>query len=134
MSRRAIREQIFKLLFRVEFNEWEEMENQTRLFYADEDNITEEEQQAEVTEKLNQILDKLSTLDEMINEQTVGWTTDRIAKVELTILRLALYEIKYDDNVPNSVAINEAVELAKKYGQSDASGFVNGVLAKFVAE
>ncbi len=56
---------------------------------------------------------------------------DDTGKVDLTILRLAVYEIVFDDDVPTGVAINEAVELAKKFGQEESSGFVNGVLAKF---
>ena len=67
----------------------------------------------------------------MINKQAKGWTTQRMGKVDLTILRLAVYEIIYDENVPVGVAINEAVELAKRYGQDESSGFVNGILAKF---
>ena len=67
----------------------------------------------------------------MLDEQAKGWNTGRMSKVDLTILRLAVYEIKYDDSVPVSVAINEAVELAKKFGQDASSGFVNGILAKF---
>ncbi len=130
MSRRGIREQIFKLLFRVEFNDMDEMEGQTRLFYMDEDNETEEKQQEEVTSKLNRILEKLEELDKNMEEHITGWTMERIGKVELTILRLALFEMKYDEEVPVSVAINEAVELAKKYGQNDSAGFINGVLAK----
>ena len=70
-------------------------------------------------------------IDEMINKQAKGWTTQRMGKVDLTILRLAVYEIIYDENVPVGVAINEAVELAKRYGQDESSGFVNGILAKF---
>jgi N utilization substance protein B len=61
-----------------------------------------------------------------------GWTLERVGKVELTILRLAVYEIKYDESVPDTVAINEAVELSKKYGQEDAGSFVNGILAKVI--
>ncbi|MBE5894108.1 MAG: transcription antitermination factor NusB [Lachnospiraceae bacterium] len=130
MSRRDIREQVFKLLFRVEFNEIEEMESQTDFFYGEEENATGDEQREEVTAKLNKILDCLEELDSCITENITGWTIERIGKVELTILRLAVFEIKYDDEVPVSVAINEAVELAKKYGQNDSSSFVNGVLAK----
>ena len=63
---------------------------------------------------------------------TVNWTTRRMGKVELTILRLALYEIKHDDDVPEKVAINEAVELAKKFGGDDSPAFINGILAKLV--
>ena len=72
-----------------------------------------------------------SSSDAMINEETLGWDTGRMAKVDLTIIRLAIYEIKFDDQVPTGVAINEAVELAKKFGQDGSAAFVNGVLAKF---
>ena len=68
----------------------------------------------------------------MINQEAKGWTTERMGKIELTILRLAIYEIKFDEDVPAGVAINEAVEIAKKFGQEESAGFVNGVLAKFV--
>lgn len=132
MSRREIREQIFKLLFRVEFNELAEMDEQMRLFYEDEDNNAKEEVQKEVTEKLENILGVMPTIDELISSNTSGWTIDRIGKVELTILRLAVYEIKYDESVPDKVAIDEAIELSKKYGQNDSGSFVNGVLAKVV--
>lgn len=67
----------------------------------------------------------------MINEIAEGWKTERMGKVDLTILRLAVYEIRFDEDVPTSVAINEAVELAKKYGQDGSPSFVNGILAKF---
>ena len=56
---------------------------------------------------------------------------DRMGKVDLTLIRLAVYEIKYDDDIPTGVAINEAVELAKKFGQDSSPAFINGVLAKF---
>ena len=66
------------------------------------------------------------------SQEAKGWTTERMGKIELTILRLAIYEIKFDEDVPAGVAINEAVEIAKKFGQEESAGFVNGVLAKFV--
>ncbi|HOO80293.1 MAG TPA: transcription antitermination factor NusB [Lachnospiraceae bacterium] len=134
MSRRTIREQVFKLLFRVEFNERGEMEEQTALFYEDEENQTEDLVRTEVTDKLNAAISHLDELDEMLDREVTGWSTKRIGKVELTILRLALYEMKYDEDVPESVAINEAVELAKKYGQDKSAEFVNGVLAKFTSK
>ena len=59
-----------------------------------------------------------------------GWKTSRMGKVDLTIIRLAVYELKYEEDIPTGVAINEAVELAKKYGTDTSSSFVNGVLAK----
>ena len=105
-----MREQIFKLLFRVEFNRMEDMTEQ---------------------EKYHKISEKLSEIDSQLNEKAQGWDTGRMSKVDLTILRLAVYEICYDEDVPTGVAINEAVELAKKFGQDASFGFVNGVLAKF---
>ena len=67
----------------------------------------------------------------MINEKADNWSTERMGKVELTILRLALFELKFDEQIPTGVAIDEAVELAKKFGQDGSSAFVNGILAKF---
>ena len=76
-------------------------------------------------------MDKLSQIDGLLNEKAQKWSTDRMGKVELTILRLAVYEIRYDEDIPTSVAINEAVELAKKFGQKESGSFVNGILARF---
>ncbi len=130
MSRRELREQIFKLLFRVEFNEVEEMPEQLALFFEQDEPLDEADKE-EISTKYTKILEKKDELDNMLNEKATGWTVDRMGKVDLTILRLALFEMLYDDKVPVSVAINEAVELAKKFGQTDSPGFVNGVLAKF---
>jgi N utilization substance protein B len=77
-------------------------------------------------------MDRVPELDARINEVAEGWKTRRMGKAELTILRLALYEILYDEEIPQKVAINEAVELAKKFGGDDSPSFINGVLAKLV--
>ena len=131
MSRRELREQIFKFIFRVEFNEKDEMDQQKQLFFENEDLEISDADKKYISTKSNKILEKLDEIDEMINQQAKGWTTQRMGKVDLTILRLAVYEITYDDTVPTGAAINEAVELAKKFGQEESSSFVNGVLAKF---
>ena len=138
MGRREQREQIFRLLFRVEFNAPEEMPQQ-RDFFLDEIKLPAEEGLAAkdrdiayITEKYGQIQEKLPQIDQMIDEKAQGWSVSRMGKVELTLLRLGVYEILFDQNVPDSVAINEAVELAKKYGQDNAGAFVNAVLAKFL--
>lgn len=132
MSRRELREQIFKFIFRVEFNERDEMSEQESFFFeADELNADEKDMQY-ISQKGNSIIERLDEIDELINEKAKGWTTARMGKVDLTILRLAVYEIMFDEDVPTGVAINEAVELAKKFGQEESSGFVNGILAKFV--
>ena len=130
MSRRQLREQIFKLLFRVEFNALEDMPEQKELFFEETEDVSEKDQNY-IDEKYGKIMENLSAIDEQINGKASGWTTERMGKVELTILRLAVYEILHDETVPSSVAINEAVELAKKFGQDESPAFVNGVLAKF---
>ncbi len=131
MNRTELREQVFKLLFRVEFNPMEEMEEQEELFTTTSDTEFSEKDAEYIRDKYEKIADKLTEIDEAINKETTGWNTSRIAKVDLTIIRLAIYEIRYDDSVPTGVAINEAVELAKKFGQDGSPAFVNGVLAKF---
>lgn len=131
MSRRELREQIFKLLFRIEFNPKEEMSEQAAYFFEEEENQADAADTAYITEKINRILSKLEELDSILNEKVQGWDTGRMGKVDLTILRLAIYEILFDEDIPTGVAINEAVELAKKFGQDSSPSFVNGVLAKF---
>lgn len=133
MGRREQREQIFKLLFRIEFNEKEDMPEQLRLFFEEAEETVAESDEQYITAKYNKIMEKLSQIDALLNEKAEKWTTDRMGKAELTILRLAVYEILYDEEVPTGVAINEAVELAKKFGQDNGGAFVNGVLAKFAA-
>ena len=76
------------------------------------------------------IREKMAEIDKTIDEKSTGWKTSRMGKVELTILRLAVYEMLFDEDVPVTVAINEAVEIAKKFGGDDTPAFVNGVLAK----
>lgn len=130
MSRRELREQIFKLLFRIEFNDLEEMPEQEQFFF--EDDCKAQGADAEyISSKYQKIAEKLETIDNMLNEKAQNWNTARMGKVDLTILRLAIYEIIFDEEVPTGVAINEAVELAKKFGQDASAGFVNGILAKF---
>ena len=131
MGRREQREQIFKLLFRVEFNRKEEMPEQLQLFFEEAEKPVSEEDRLYISDKYEKIMDKLSQIDELLNEKAQKWSTDRMGKVELTILRLAVYEIRYDEDIPTSVAINEAVDLAKKFGQKESGSFVNGILARF---
>lgn len=137
MGRRELREQIFLLLFRVEFNNPEEMPAQLKMFFEtgsyDEDMHSFSEKDREyITEKYDHIMESLPDIDKQLSEKAENWDITRMGKVELTVLRLAVYEIEKDDSVPASVAINEAVELAKKFGQDGSGAFVNAVLAKFV--
>lgn len=93
-----------------------------------------EEDSAYLQKRTEDMMDKIPQLDERLNEAAAGWKTRRMGKVELTILRLALYEMEYDDSIPQKVSINEAVELAKKFGGDDSPSFVNGILAKFIGK
>ena len=131
MGRRELREQIFKLLFRIEFNEKNEMPEQEELFFQEEENAASEKDEQYILKKYQDMVSKVDVIDEMINETAKGWETSRMGKVDLTLIRLAVYEIKYDDEIPTGVAINEAVELAKKFGQDNSPSFINGILAKF---
>lgn len=132
MGRRELREQIFLLLFRVEFNTPEDMPEQLRMFFEDDETYFSEKDETYITEKYEKIIEKKSELDSLLDEKAEGWDVKRMGKIELAILRLALYEMKYDEDVPTSVAINEAVELAKKFGQDNSGSFVNAILAKLV--
>lgn len=131
MTRRELREHIFKLLFFVEFYEEEELVQQQQ-FYLDELEGRTEKDEAYILEKYHRIHEKLTEIDELLESVSKGWKRERMGKVELTLLRLAVYEIKYDDDIPVSVAINEAVELAKKFGGDGSPAFINGILAKLV--
>lgn len=126
MSRREIREHIFCILFRMEFHQKEELSEQ--LLYENED--ASKEDAAYIQNKIQAVAEKAVEIDEMINASAKGWKTTRMGKVDLTLLRLAVYEIKFDEDIPTGVAINEAVELAKKYGADESPSFVNGILAK----
>lgn len=134
MNRHTLREQVFKLLFRAEFNAPEEMEEQADLFFESGDITATDKDRKAITDKCIAIVEKIPEIDDMIRDNLVGWKIERIGKVELTILRLAVYEMKFDESVPEGAAINEAVELAKKFGQDNSGAFINGVLSKFAQE
>ena len=131
MTRREIREQVFKMLFRVEFYNQEEMSEQIALCEDDACNWKEKDK-AYIFERVEKNSEKLEEIDAKINEVSEGWKTGRMGKVDLTLIRLAVYEMLYEEDVPAKVAINEAVELAKQYGTDNSPSFVNGVLAKLV--
>ncbi|MCM1540980.1 MAG: transcription antitermination factor NusB [Blautia sp.] len=132
MGRHEQREQVFMLLFRVEFHDSADMPQQEKLFLEDNEAITLEKDAAYIEEREKAVRERLPEIDRIIDENTEGWDTARMGKVELTVLRLAVYEMLFDDDIPVGVAINEAVEIAKKYGQENAGSFVNGILAKIV--
>lgn len=119
MSRTEQREQAFCLVFQNLFNNEE-----TVSIY--EENVAKVGKYAKAL--FEGVVSKTDELDEIINTYSKGWKTNRLPKVNLAILRLAVYEIKYVEDVPQSVAINEAVELAKKYSGEGDYSFINGIL------
>ena len=87
------------------------------------------EEEEECRSRVDTILEKLPEIDRILEGVAEGWRLGRMGRVELTILRLACFEIRFDETVPDKVAINEAVELTKKYSVADDAKFVNGVLS-----
>ena len=131
MGRSELREHIFRILVRIEFQPKEEMEEQLALYLEELESAKDTEKEY-IRIKYAAIAEKVEMIDEKINASVTGWKTSRMGKVDLTILRLAVYEIEWDEEVPQGVAINEAVELAKRYGGEESPSFINGVLGKIV--
>lgn len=151
MSRRELREHLFRMLFRKDFHDPAELEEQinyymetmNELIDEDADNqdqpicfkdLPDEGDLVYLNQKFDKIIEKLDDIDAMLEEASSGWKLNRMGRVDLCILRLAVYEMKYDEEVPVKVAINEAVEIAKKYGEDQSPGFINGILAKLADE
>lgn len=128
MRRSKVREHIFKMLFSIGFDA-ADADEQIELYLEQVEEASEEER-GYMRKKVKDIAAHEEEIDAMINEHTTGWKTGRMNKVDLSVLRLAVYEMKWDDEVPVKVAINEAVELAKNFSGDEGSAFVNGVLGK----
>ena len=119
------------MLFRVEFHDEHDFMEQYNLFEEELGELNEEKR-AYIKSKCKEIFERIDEIDATINGVVKGWKTTRMGKVDLSIIRLAVYEMKYEESIPDKVAINEAVELAKQYGTDDSPSFINGVLAKLV--
>lgn len=131
MKRTELRDHIFKLVFEMEFNAANDMKAQTELYLEGLSEAKEKDLEY-IGTKTKLISEKLPEIDGLINDVAKGWKTTRMNKADLSILRLAVYEMRWDDDVPVGVAIDEAVELAKRYSGDDGPSFINGVLAKLV--
>ena len=135
MKRAEIREYVFKLLYCTEFQENEDLQKQYRLYMENLEQLGEikeikEKDKEYIINRVTDIVSRIDDIDKEIDKVAVSWKTDRMAKADLNILRLAYYEMNIDDDIPKPVAVDQAVELAKKYGTDDSPSFVNGVLAK----
>ncbi len=129
MYRREIRKHVFCMLFLKEFHGGDELSEQWS-FYLDEVKGRTDEETEYLYAKANGVLGRLADIDQMIRDSSEGWRLERMGKVDLALLRLALYEIYHEEDVPTKVAINEAVELAKEFGEERSASFVNGLLGK----
>ena len=130
MSRKKARDNAFKCVYELEFGKNENIDNILRNCY-EENNVSQTEKEY-VEKVVRGVKDKLEEIDSIILNNLKNWSIDRIAKIDLAILRVAIYEIKYMDDIPEKVSANEAVELAKTYGNNDSKSFVNGLIAKVI--
>lgn len=131
MVRTELREHIFKMIFQLEFHGSEDMPERLQLYFDSLENAADRDR-GYIEKKFQAVAARVGEIDGLIDEKSETWKTKRMSKVDLAILRLAVYEMKWDDDVPDKVAINEAVELAKKFSGEGAPAFVNGVLGRLV--
>ncbi len=142
MTRRELREHTFRQLFTGEFysGDTDGRTQQMELYFTHVpgDGLdyppadTTQEDRAEIREKVLAVYGRIPEIDKILEETSVGWTTERMSRVDLSILRLGVYELLFDDSIPEGVAINEAVLLAKKFGGDESYSFINGILGKLL--
>lgn len=131
MNRSAIRELTFKLIYSLEVQKNSNIEEQIAL-YIETNDIKDEEAIEYIKETIDGIYKNSNDIIGLIEKNLkADWKINRISKINLSLLKLAIYEIKYK-NIPYKIVINEAVELAKKYGEDTSKNFVNGILASIV--
>lgn len=129
MSRKVARESTMKLLYEMEMNkEFSEEKIEDFLSYKDYSK-NEIDYIKDIAENF---IEKKDKIDELIDKNVKNWSLDRLSKVDLSILRIAVYEIYYREDIPKEVSINEAVEIAKKYSTDESSKFINGILGGLV--
>jgi N utilization substance protein B len=131
MGRRASRELAMKLLYQLEIQKDDREQQRIRFF---EENTLSEKDKVYINDVVDGVFGRQKTIDNMIEVNAKGWKMGRISKVDLSIMRLSIYEICFRKDIPLNVSINEAVELAKKYSNEDAGSFVNGILSKIHKE
>lgn len=134
MGRKKARDSAFKCVYQLEFNQGENLKEKI-LENCFEENLNDEDEREYIENVLSGVILNLDKIDNIILSNLKNWTISRIAKIDLAILRVAIYELEFADlNTPVKVVANEAVELAKTYGNNDSRSFVNGLLAKVIKE
>lgn len=129
MGRRAAREFAMKLIYQLEIQK-EDKEEQIKLAFEGEEEVVNEKDRQYINDVTEGVFRHLDHLDKLIESHSKGWKINRIPKVDLSILRLGIYEICFREDIPYSVTINEAVELAKRFSGEEAGAFINGILSK----
>ena len=133
MKRSAIRELAFRLIYSLEIQKPENLEEQIELYLECEE-VEENEAKEYIKDAVLGIKEHIDEIQGLIEKNLkADWSLDRISKIDLSLLKLAIYEIKYK-KIPYKVAINECLELSKKYGEESSKNFVNGILASVVKE
>ena len=133
MKRSAIRELTFRLIYSLEIQKAENIEEQIEIYLECEE-IVENDAKEYIIDAVKGIEEHKEEINNLIRKDLkADWTLERISKVDFSILKLAIYEIKFK-NLPYKVAINEALEIAKKYGETSSKNFINGILASIVKE
>ena len=133
MKRSAIRELTFRLIYSLEIQKAENLEEQIEL-YLECNEVEDEEAKEYIKDAIFGINEHIEEIQELIEKNLkADWKIDRISKIDLSLLKLAIYEIQYKE-IPYKVAINESLELAKKYGEETSKNFINGILASVVKE
>jgi N utilization substance protein B len=133
MSRKSARETAMKLIYQIDINDCESGEVLSSFYENNEDELNDEEKEY-IEGCVKGVKENLSLIDNYIEKYLKGWKINRIARVELAIMRLSVYEMIAREDVPDIVAVNEAVELARTYGGENSTQFVNGVLGNLIKE
>lgn len=129
MGRKQAREGAMQLLFQMDSTD--DFSNDNVDLFLKNFSFNEEEEEY-IIEAALVIMDNLDLIDKYINDSLEGWSIYRLAKVDLAVLRIAIYEILFRKDIPVEVSINEAIEIVKKYSNVDSFRFINGVLGGFV--
>ena len=133
MKRSAIRELTFRLIYSLEIQKTDDLEEQVEL-YLQCNEVEDDEVKEYIKDAVTGIKEHIVEIQGLIEKNLkADWKIDRISKIDLSLLKLAIYEIKYKE-IPYKVAINESLELAKNYGDDTSKNFINGILASIVSE
>lgn len=129
MKRSELRENIFRIVFSI--NPFEELREEIIDYYIEDNEISEKDGKY-IKDKVYKIKDKLEEIDSVIKENAKNYAFERISAITLSLLRVAVYEITFEEDIPDNVSASEAVRLAEKYGEEREKSFINGILGAYI--